>query len=156
MSAFDCALCIVLGIIDLKIGDTYFYGGRQGVVDIRLKSNQVLAAVYALENIPLLYFALSCTTVYVAVKTKLFYDARKAINNATHARTTQKDMWKKCVVKNVEAYLSRRQVFLQRRFDSIGCQIMSAQWNEAASEPVLSSVAVMTVDTTNNVIKVGH
>jgi hypothetical protein len=146
----------VLGVINLQIGDTYFYGGRQGIVDIRLKANPVLAAVYALENVPMLYFALCCTIVSVAVKTKLFYDARKVINNATHARTIQKDMWKKCVVKNVEAYLSRRQVLLQRSFDSIGCQIMSAQWNEAVSEPVLSSVAVMTVDTTNNVIKVGH
>ncbi len=138
------------------IGDTYFYGGRQGTVDARLKANPVLAAVYALENIPLLYFALSCTIVSIAVKAKLFYDARKTINNATYSKTTQKDMWKKCDVKNVEAYLSRRHVLLQQRFESIGCQIMSAQWNEAASEPVVSSVVIMTIDITNSVIKVSH
>jgi hypothetical protein len=123
-------------------------------VDIRLKGNPVLTAAYALENIPLLYFLLCCTIVLIAVKAKLVYDARKAAKNPTCARTTQKDMWKRCVVKNVEAYLSKRHVLLQRRFESIGCQIMSAQWNESTSEPVISSVVVMTVDTTNSVIKV--
>jgi len=33
-------------------------------------------------------------------------------------------------------------------------QIISSQWNEVTEEPVLSSVVVMTVDTTNAVIKV--
>ncbi len=137
-----------------KLGDTYFYGGRQGVVDIRLKSNPVLSAAFVLENVPLLYFALSCAIVAAAVKGKLYYDARQVVNNATYVRTTKKDMWKNCVVKNINAYLARRKVLLQTGFESIGCQMLSVQWNEAATEPVMSSVVVMTVDTTNAVIKV--
>lgn len=123
-------------------------------MDIRLKSNPVLSATYTMEKVPLLYLVLSCFIVAVAVKAKLFYDARQVINNATYARTNQKDMWKHCDVKNVEAYLARRKILLQRRFESIGCQIISSQWNEVTEEPVLSSVVVMTVDTTNAVIKV--
>ena len=117
----------------LESGDTYFYGGRQGVVDVRLKSNPVLSAVYALENVPLLYFVLSCVIVTAAVKAKLFYDARQVINNATYVRTTKKDMWKKCEDKNVDEYLARRHVLLQTTFESIGCQMISVQWDEAAT-----------------------
>ena len=123
-------------------------------MEIRLKSNPVIAATYTMETVPLLYLALSCSIVAAAVKAKLYYDARQVVNNATYARTTQKDMWKHCNVENVEAYLARRQILLQRRFESIGCQIISSQWNEATEEPVLSSMVVMTVDTTNAVIKV--
>ena len=123
-------------------------------MDIRLKSNPVLSAAFALENVPLLYFLLSCAIVTVAVKAKLYYDAQQVINNATYVRTTKKDMWKHCVVKNVNDYLAQRQVLLQTGFESIGCQMMSVQWNEVAKEPVVSSVVEMTVDATNAVIKV--
>ena len=119
-----------------------------------MKSNPVLSATYTMEQVPLLYLLLSCFIVAVAVKSKLFYDARQVINNATYARTNQKDMWKHCDIKNVEAYLARQKILLQRRFESIGCQIISSQWNEVTEEPVLSSVVVMTLDTTNAVIKV--
>jgi hypothetical protein len=97
---------------------------------------------------------MSCAIVTAAVKAKLYYDARQVVNNATYVRTTKKDMWKQCVVKNVDTYLAHRHVLLQTAFTSIGCQMMSVQWNETAAEPVISSVVVMTVDTTNAVIKV--
>ena len=114
----------------------------------------MLTAVYNLESVPLLYLVLSCAIVALSVKSKLFYDSRQIQNNATYAKTTQRDMWKHCLVGNVEAYLSRRQILLQSRFESLGCQIMNSQWKEAAADPVTSMVVVMTVDLTNSVIKV--
>jgi hypothetical protein len=124
------------------------------VVDVRLNANPVLSAAYSLENVPFLYLGISCAIVTAMVKAKLFYDAQQTINNATCISTEQKDMWKFCSVKNVETYFAKRNILLQRRFESMGCQMLCAQWNEPAIEPALSCVVVMTVDTTNSVIKV--
>jgi hypothetical protein len=147
-----CVVCYVSA--HTQPGDTHFYGGHQGDVDRRLRSNPVLSAVYKLDSLPTLYLALSCGIVAIIVKGKLFYDARQIKNRATFAKTIQKDMWKRCLVENVEAYISKRQIMLQSRFESMGCQLLNSQWKEAATDTVVSSVIVMIVDLTNAVIKV--